>query len=448
MTGTPWLTYEGIIKCFHTTIKGKTEACLPKAEFRGKEVFDSPKVLFGYSENHWVTKETMREQVLIAENYRRSVVQEKDLPKDAKMIVLWDIYCRHRDDDLKSFMAQHCPNIIVLFVPANLTEKGQPLDIFFNAILKVNMYKLRDARIMGAVTKHMEAERNRQEAARARGEEYEPTVYKPATKLSEIKEPFYLDLAQALKAMQTPELIEQLHNKAWGLFKKCFDPDFQRQAVQLVTEDTRNGGSKYFSFVSPSEGEAAVPVDPIFTSEPTLVMQVADAHNALMTANPGQDAMRTPKQLVGRRLKGAQGSAFGKVTKWRGRKKTFEVKYYRDEQAKRATNVLELTHEGVLSALEYGNDNGSTEEEQEVTGIFERNSSDRDEGSEYKSGDEDRESDSDDESKGSDESDDKSKGNGSNGSDDDSEAHDEGIRLTLASDGDGMDHQSLPVLIC
>ena len=218
--------------------------------------------------------------------------------------------------------------------------------------------------------------------------------------------------------------------------------------MQLVTDDMRKGGTKYFSFISPSEGEPAVPVDPIFTSEPTLVMQVADAHNAIVAANPEQDALRSPKELVGRRLKGTEGSAFGKVTKWRGRKKTFEVKYYRDEQAKRATKVLELTQEGVLSALEYSNNNGCTEEEQEVTGIFDRASSDGEEETEYKSGedsDSDSDSDSDigdeskdrdesaDESKGSDESNNEIKGSdgsddeskGSNGNDNESEGSDE-----------------------
>ena len=29
-TGTPWLTYKGEIPFFHSTIKGKTEQCLPK----------------------------------------------------------------------------------------------------------------------------------------------------------------------------------------------------------------------------------------------------------------------------------------------------------------------------------------------------------------------------------------------------------------------------------
>jgi len=60
-TGTPWLNFEGDIVFFHTTIKGKTEGCLPNEEFRSRPAFK--KLMFGHSDNHWVSKATMRDQV-------------------------------------------------------------------------------------------------------------------------------------------------------------------------------------------------------------------------------------------------------------------------------------------------------------------------------------------------------------------------------------------------
>ena len=60
-TGTPWMNLAGEIIFFHTTINGKTQRCLPKKEFRDRPAMK--KIVFGYSENHWVSKETMREQV-------------------------------------------------------------------------------------------------------------------------------------------------------------------------------------------------------------------------------------------------------------------------------------------------------------------------------------------------------------------------------------------------
>jgi hypothetical protein len=64
-TFTPWLTSEGILAFAHSTLKGKTDGCLPSAEFRREARFQGGgadggvKLLFDKSENHWVTKTTM-----------------------------------------------------------------------------------------------------------------------------------------------------------------------------------------------------------------------------------------------------------------------------------------------------------------------------------------------------------------------------------------------------
>lgn len=82
----------------------------------------------------------MREQVVAIERYRKGVIAaDNSLGKDQKMIVIWDVYCRHRDDVLLQWMRTNFPQIVVLFVPANMTEVCQPLDIFFNAPLKMAM---------------------------------------------------------------------------------------------------------------------------------------------------------------------------------------------------------------------------------------------------------------------------------------------------------------------
>jgi hypothetical protein len=55
-----------------------------------------------------------------------------------KMVVMWDVCTEHKDACwflgtwLARWMPEHCPHIIMLFVPANLTGVGQPLDIGFN----------------------------------------------------------------------------------------------------------------------------------------------------------------------------------------------------------------------------------------------------------------------------------------------------------------------------
>ena len=57
------------------------------------------------------------------EQYRRQVIEGDDrYNAEQHMIVIWDVYCRHRDDSLLEWIREEFPCIIVLFVPANMTE--------------------------------------------------------------------------------------------------------------------------------------------------------------------------------------------------------------------------------------------------------------------------------------------------------------------------------------
>ena len=72
---------------------------------------------------------------------------EKGLESDQKMIILWDVYCRHRDPDLLELIQEEYPHIVLLHIPANLTEICQPLDIYFNSQFKVKLASLRNKRV-------------------------------------------------------------------------------------------------------------------------------------------------------------------------------------------------------------------------------------------------------------------------------------------------------------
>ena len=146
---------------------------------------------------------------------------------------------------------------------------------------------MRNDRILEATTEFMRKEEEREKEAREAGQEHEVKMCRPPTKLSEIKQPFYEDLATAMKEMSTPAMQKSLHEKAWcnGLFKKCYDLNFQRKAVALVGEDMQAGTGKCFK-----NSPTSLPVDPTQVSEPDLVMQVGDAAAEAEQATPESDS--------------------------------------------------------------------------------------------------------------------------------------------------------------
>ena len=206
--------------------------------------------MFGHSDNHWVSKATMRDQVAQVERYRQEVVAEKGYDADQKMIILWDVYCRHRDRDLLDHIKEDYPNIIVPFVPANLTELCQPLDIYFNAEFKMKSATIRNNRIAMMFEKWHLAEAARigalppEERAAARENS---TQFIVPTSLTHTKNWFYEDLALAIEQMQTVEIKEKLKNIAFKDLQRCFDREFQVEAVGKVQADRT--GKYYFKLV-------------------------------------------------------------------------------------------------------------------------------------------------------------------------------------------------------
>lgn len=350
-TGTPWINYLGEIIFFHTTLKGKTDRCLPPKTFRDKEVFKAPAVpiLFGYSDNHWVSKSTMKQQIIALEDHRKRVVARKKLDKDAKVLILWDVYCRHRDADLLDWMKKEFPNIIVIFVPANLTELGQPLDIFFNSMLKTKLYKLRNEQNAAEAIEVLDLMEDRPTTAAAIADQPQ---HAPKKLLSELKEPFYLNLATVLKEMQTPEAKELISRKAWktNLFEKCFDRKFQAEAVKLVEADKE---FKYFHGAG-----SDTPKDPTISTEcqgledmtADLITEDYDNNNNSRES----DDTAPDKSFVGRQVQALGGKYPGTVSKFAPKAKEFTVRYTNPElESSRARKVVQMSRDELMNLLVY-----------------------------------------------------------------------------------------------
>lgn len=110
---------------------------LPKLTFRSQQKFkQSFKFEFSNSSNHLVSKETMREKVIEIENHSVRMCFTNGWEHDSKSLISWDSYYRHRDVDFVSFMKCAFQHIIFLIIPANFTETCQPLDRYFNALIK------------------------------------------------------------------------------------------------------------------------------------------------------------------------------------------------------------------------------------------------------------------------------------------------------------------------
>ena len=358
-TGTPWVTMEGDLVFFHTTIKGKTVRCLPSEDFRSKEEFNPKmgKILFGFSENHWVSKDTMKEQIVEADRYHKEIINEKGLDANQKMLIIWDVYCRHRDADLLEWIRKEYPNIIILFIPANLTEICQPLDIYFNALFKTILNRLMSQHIVDEWCAHnAAAETARIAECCAAGEETVRIPYTMKTKISDTKVRFYTLLNKAVTEMRIGGK-EKIKDHAWAQFEKCYDRQYQFNAAEKVGAD-RSG--KYFKHSS-SSSEFELEDTIVSRFQRSLTFEISMTHETIPTREDDLQKENGDK-FIGRLVRDYAGKPWPGYVHKKHRKRAssnqlgemiFTVKYYAGiiDRDKRAKKNVEYTWKELLDEL-------------------------------------------------------------------------------------------------
>ncbi|CAK5275046.1 unnamed protein product [Mycena citricolor] len=126
---------------------GATNRSLPKATADGFADGKTRGFHFTFAASdkrtsHFSTIKTMKELFKqIFQSYVDSVIAaDDDLDEDQKWIVYYDIYPVHTSTELREFLHQQFPNLILIYVPGNCTGLLQPQDV---GIQRVAKHKLR-----------------------------------------------------------------------------------------------------------------------------------------------------------------------------------------------------------------------------------------------------------------------------------------------------------------
>lgn len=108
---------------------GKTPACLPKA------VAFPPNWQVTYTPNHWANESTMLDYAnTILLPYLQQARQEYRLPSSHPALVIFDQFKGQLTNTFLGLL--ECNNILVVRVPANCTNRLQPLDLSVNKAIK------------------------------------------------------------------------------------------------------------------------------------------------------------------------------------------------------------------------------------------------------------------------------------------------------------------------
>ena len=125
-------------------------------------------------------------------------------------------------------MKENVPCILILFVPANMTELCQPLDVGFNFEFKRAVANARKEWIAKLVI-DLVAEEGAEAAAR----------FQPPKDLKTLKEKLVTFIAGVAQTWQCVEKQKHVAETCWGFAAKIFDPAFQQTASKLVHDDTQ-----------------------------------------------------------------------------------------------------------------------------------------------------------------------------------------------------------------
>lgn len=88
-----------------------------------------------HSPNHWADESTTLRYIdKILKAAVNTIKQELCLPEIQKCLLIWDVFCAHRTENVLQKLAEE--GIECVFVPANCTSELQPMDLSVNKPLK------------------------------------------------------------------------------------------------------------------------------------------------------------------------------------------------------------------------------------------------------------------------------------------------------------------------
>jgi hypothetical protein len=111
-----------------------------------------------HTHTYWLTQATMKTLMNnIIAPYFNTKKAELELPPSQCSLWMIDCWSVHKSEEFHSWMKEAHPNIIISFVPGNLTGLVQPLDVRIQQVLKQSMKRLAHKDIVNETIAHLDA---------------------------------------------------------------------------------------------------------------------------------------------------------------------------------------------------------------------------------------------------------------------------------------------------
>lgn len=156
MTAVPSGAASGHLLAMQLIYGGTTERSLPRpdllrdARAKGHHITNTA--------NHWSTLKTMKELVeYIIAPYFQEKIKEMKLPADQKCIWSIDCWSVHISEAFRTWLKEHYPWILLVYVPAGMTGKAQYCDVVLQRPFKHGVVQRFNEYVMAETTRQLAA---------------------------------------------------------------------------------------------------------------------------------------------------------------------------------------------------------------------------------------------------------------------------------------------------
>lgn len=232
ITGVPVVAADGTLVSLQLIWEGKTDRCHPK----GEEKCD--KIKHSHSVSHWSTFETMVELIARIDAYRLEVINRDKLSPLQKLVLIIDVWSVHVSKAFRELVRTKYPFILLNYIPPRCTSKGQVCDLVVNKKMKDFANDTTCNEVAQSVAAQLSA-------MRAAGEIRHVSI---DIKLTVLKPVVCAGMRAGIEYFETGEGRELIKK---GFLKagvtRCFDTDFQRQAVAWVASNPQERAPSFES---------------------------------------------------------------------------------------------------------------------------------------------------------------------------------------------------------